>query len=476
MTLQHDRTAYDRALTAAKQLVTIDDWPEEQRGDVWEAARSRKPLPKLVSLSSTPVAEAFPVDVLPSKLTAFVQENALMLNCPPDYIAHPMLVAAGGAIGASRALEIKPGWTERPCLYGVVVGSPGSAKSPALKQVVAPIYENQNRLKRDFDLVFQRYEEELAEVEAIKHAKGAGKLAGASKPRAPALERVYVADTTCEALAPVLLQNPRGLLMIRDELMAWVMSLNQYKTGGKGNDRQFWLAAWAGEPLSVDRKNQDGKPSLVPHPFLGVIGGLPPEMLSRFREERGAADGFLDRLLFAFPEELPAVGEHWLNVTPESLAAWWQALDQLWSLPMEPTGTGTFSPHYVRLTADARRAWEQFTHDLAAQVNAEDFPAWALRQAEGLRRPPGPHRPLPPPGCRRGGRGRCGRREHAARGPAGCVLRLARPQGGGDHGRGHAHGGCPACVEADPARRAEALLAQGRAPCPCPSIRCGRIA
>src|SRR5262249_15696676 len=151
---------------------------------------------------------------------------------------------------------------------------------------------------------------------------------------------------------------------IRDELMAWVSSLNQYKAG-KGSDRQFWLAAWAGEPLSIDRKIQAGVPILVPHPFLGVIGGLPPELLTRFKDERGAADGFLDRLLFAFPSETPAVGETWLTISDQAVQAWSETVESLLRLNMERAEDGGSRPHFVRLTSEGRQEWKRFTDDLA---------------------------------------------------------------------------------------------------------------
>ena len=50
--------------------------------------------------------------------------------------------------------------------------------------------------------------------------------------------RTVVGDTTAEALFSVLEENPRGVLVSRDELTGWLRSMDQYK-GGKGSDRQF---------------------------------------------------------------------------------------------------------------------------------------------------------------------------------------------------------------------------------------------
>jgi hypothetical protein len=34
---------------------------------------------------------------------------------------------------------------------------------------------------------------------------------------------------------------------------ATVEAFDQYKSGGKGAERQFWLSAWSNRPVSVDR-------------------------------------------------------------------------------------------------------------------------------------------------------------------------------------------------------------------------------
>src|SRR5262249_57727938 len=94
------------------------------------------------------------------------------------------------------------------------------------------------------------------------------------EPVKPTLYRIMVNDATVESLAPVLSQNSRGVVMIRDELAAWVTSANQYK-GGRGTDRQFWLSNWAGVAATVDRKQQ-AAPIIIPHPFVSVVGGIPP--------------------------------------------------------------------------------------------------------------------------------------------------------------------------------------------------------
>jgi hypothetical protein len=317
--------------------------------DPWEP-----PLP----LAVEPVAPAFPLDALPTKVKTFLHDGAAALSCPVDYLAVPALALAGAALGASRALEIKRGYSERASLFAVIVGPPGSAKSPALKLVAAPFYAEQGRLVAEYRAARERYDE----------------AEGERRGPPPKLTTAYVSDITTEKLAEVLMDSPRGVVMIRDELSAWIGSMDQYKARGRGADRQFFLSAWGGDPVSVLRKNQDRGPVFVAHPFLSVAGGIQPALLTRLRGEHQLADGFLDRLLFSFPEPPPAIGETWVHVPQESADTWAEMLRGLRYLEGEIEPDGSQRPRFVRLRQSGRKAWERFTGELAAEMNADSFP------------------------------------------------------------------------------------------------------
>lgn len=97
----------------------------------------------------------------------------------------------------------------------------------------------------------------------------------------------------------VLEGTPRGVMAVRDELAGWVRSMDQYRAGGKGADRQFYLAAWSHGYAAVDRKSQ-AEPLILTHPFVGVFGSIQPGVLGELGA--GREDGLLDRFLFAYPD------------------------------------------------------------------------------------------------------------------------------------------------------------------------------
>jgi hypothetical protein len=336
-----------------------------------------KPIP----LGAAPPAPAFPLDVLPDPLRKLVEEGAWAFNCPSDFFGVYLLGLASGAIANSRHLSITRTHSQAPCLYLAVVGPPGSGKSPALKT-----------LRRPFDLAEQRnrriWEEEMASwKKADEEDRG----------QRPILQRVLVSDITTESLGLVLSENPRGLVMVRDELMGLIAGMNQYK-GGKGSDRQVYLALWSGDTISIDRKSdrsQEGAPLYVADPFTSIVGGIQPTILERLRGDaaRGQLapdDGFLDRFLIVHPECPPAIGEDWRAISEPSLQIWDDVVTRLFSQHMVTNEQGEKRPYFVQLNMNGRDAWKKFTTEHAAEQNAEDFPAflvgpWAKLKGYGAR-------------------------------------------------------------------------------------------
>src|SRR5262249_23237616 len=159
-------------------------------------------------------------------------------------------------------------------------------KSPALKLLCRP-----------FDLAQQYHLQDWrAEMEVWQEAEP-----GERGPR-PVLCRVIVSDITTESLGIVLCENPRGVVLVKDELAGLVEGMNQYK-GGRGHDRQVYLALWSGDTIVIDRKSdksQQGAPLYVADPFAAIVGGIQPAVLETLRGRHACGlpppnDGFLDR-------------------------------------------------------------------------------------------------------------------------------------------------------------------------------------
>ncbi len=320
-----------------------------------------------LNLEEMPAAHPFPVEVFPPTVARFVRTVAEAIGCPMDFVTLPTLIVAGAAIGRSVSLRLKPGYFTSASLYGMNVGGPTSGKSPALDTVARSMWRIDEELHEASRALKAEYEEAL---EAYADAKRGEKP---PKPNKPMLESAVLDDVTVEAVAAHLAINPRDLLVVRDEGSAWVASLDQYKAKGKGSDRQFWLSVLFGKPVRVDRKgNLDLEPLRIPHPFVSVVGNLPPDMLGELADRRGRADGFNERILFAYPD--PAPRPYWTETgIPEEETAEWAGIVRRLRERSMTASDGRYHPQVVGFTPDARSAWVAWYNSHADEVNDPNY-------------------------------------------------------------------------------------------------------
>jgi hypothetical protein len=318
--------------------------------------------------------EAFPVQVLPKKLARLVREASEALPCPPDYVGVPMLPVLATAIGTSREVEVKANWHEGARLYIGEVGHPGTKKSPAMKVAMKPLFRSQEAAERSYNDAKAFYEDQLRRHEVAlqvwqKKAKGEENRPSPppSAPVAPTMSRSWTSNSTVEALAILLKENARGVLLYQDELTAWARGMDQYR-GGKGTDRQFWLSLWNGAPVAVDRKSQKA-PILLHNPCCSVIGGLPPDVLGDLSDERGRQDGFIHRVLFSYPNDVRIT---WTDTTvsQEAENGYEEVVDRLRGLKHFDHNT----PKPLTMTPEAHRLFVEFANELYAELADPDLP------------------------------------------------------------------------------------------------------
>ena len=300
----------------------------------------------------------FPVAVIPAPLRSLVEEAAAAHGVPPDFIAVPLLARAGGAMGRSHRIEIKPGFVEFPHLWVAVVAPPGTGKTPAQATARRAIDELQDdaRGRYERDLA----EAELAEWHAAKRSDRGRKPEIRAKPR---MEAVFTTDATTEAIAAALQVSP-GFTFIRDELVGWVKSYDAYRSG-RGGDRQTWLSMWSAQPIKVDRKGAD--PIYVTKPVVSVVGGVQPAMLAQLAEEAGRQGEFLERILYSYPDAHPA---SWTEASVRQ-ATQQAAIDVFRALrPDQPAGEliEESGKERVHLSAAAKALWVTWYSGNAARI------------------------------------------------------------------------------------------------------------
>jgi hypothetical protein len=334
---------------------------------------------------------AFPVDALPAAIREFVVAGAKAIGCDRCFLALPLLVAMGAAVGNSRRLELKRGWYAPAILWGAIVGESGTAKTPAFRLVMRAVRERQRKAMerhaeaiKQFEADFARWEKDMT---AWKRCTGTS-YDPPAKPSLPQAERFVVSDTTVEALAPILLGNPRGLLLARDELAGWIRSFDRYAGKGKaGTDAANWLSMHIAESIIVDRKTGVPRTVYVPNAAASVTGGIQPAILRRALSPEHRESGLAARLLLAWP---PRRAKRWTeaDIDPNSETELARLFDRVYALQPTIGADGELRPVLVDMTPEAKAAWITYFNSHAveqADLTGDLSAAWSKLEEYGPR-------------------------------------------------------------------------------------------
>ena len=252
---------------------------------------------------------AFPLPLLPAAWQRWIADTAQSTGTPVDYVVQGLFAAVAAVCGAGVELRATPGWSEPLVLWQALVGMPSSGKSPALaavRRLLGAIEDElresdgQRRLRHDTEveqahLLAERWKDECAEAVA-------GGRAPPDKPAAAVHEgafvpsQIVVADATVEALVDVVSGNPRGVVLWRDELAAWLANQCRYTNGG--SDRAHWLEAWSAAGITINRRNRTQPLHLRKFP-VSIVGTIQPDRIADAFV--GGDDGLAARFLYVWP-------------------------------------------------------------------------------------------------------------------------------------------------------------------------------
>ena len=280
------------------------------------------PEPQPIEIILEPVAP-FKNELLPEILLTFVKDVSHRMQCQPDFVAVSLLTMLGSVIGASCAIRPKQhdDWSEVPNVWGGVIGRPGSLKSPAIAEAMKPLTYLEADACVQFESAKTSYltqklerEFELKQLKSDKWQKTAGLDSEALKKRTvalmmedgieePKMRRYKTNDATVEMLGELLRNNPRGILLERDELVGLLANCD--KQGHEG-DRAFYLEGWNGTGhFATDRIGRGS--IIIPHLCLSIFGGIQPAKLQAYiydAVDGYGNDGLLQRFqLMVYPDD-----------------------------------------------------------------------------------------------------------------------------------------------------------------------------
>jgi len=128
--------------------------------------------------------------------------------------------------------------------------------------------------------------------------KKRGQATHMEKPKKPPQRRLIVEDITVEALVDVLIENPKGILIVKDELSGFIGSFDAYKNSKNGGkDRAAFLELYNGGPKMVDRVNRGRM--YISNWSASIIGGIQPGSMRRLMGKI-TDDGLLQRFIPIF--------------------------------------------------------------------------------------------------------------------------------------------------------------------------------
>lgn len=302
---------------------------------------------------------AFPFEVFPKEVQSIILETNSCLKYPIDFIATSILFAASVAIGNSHKVELKKGWQESAVLYIVIVSRAGTNKSHPLTFALQPLIQHDKATYQKFLLELKEYEK-LQRL--TKKNKEAQDVPDTSKPF---WKKILVTDFTPEALTDVHKNNLRGIGVYVDELAGWIKNFNRYNNG---SEMEFWLSAWSGKPINIDRKS--GNPIFINNPAISVCGTIQNDILPEFAKGGKTQNGFIDRILFVMPEDIKK--EYWVNLElPDWVSDKWHVvLTKLITINVSNDETENPIPKVLRLTKEAQEVIFKWQRENTDEINS----------------------------------------------------------------------------------------------------------
>ena len=341
-----------------------------QNARTW--APNGKPQRSRKRFDPPPPWKPFPTEVIPEPVRGYIKAGAHAMRCDESFIALPMAAGLASAIGATHRIELKAGWSEPPVVWAAIVSESGTMKSPAQSLALKMLSKAQEwRLEEYPEMLDQYKRDKLLHEADVSLWKKSGRSKGEpppEEPKEPQPVRYLVNDATIEALAELLENNPRGLLVSCDELNSWLGSFDQYR-GGRGGDAAKWLSIHRAEGLIVDRKTGAKKTIFVKRAAVSVAGSIQPATLRRSLGDQHFENGLAARMLLASP---PRRAKTWseASVDRDTYKAVERVFGRLLALDFGTDDNGKPAPGDMALSPEAKRVWVSFYNEHATAMEA----------------------------------------------------------------------------------------------------------
>lgn len=258
---------------------------------------------------------SFPLEIFPKAIRDIIEALEEYENYNVDFTSASFLTVFAAAMGNTWSVRFMTGWVSRPIIYMVLVGSPSCGKTPPLQQAVAPLL----KLDGEYDMIYCKEMETYRRWERMS-AKQREKHSLPEAMKMPQRKCHVVVDSTVEALIGALRDNPRGVLIYKDEIDSLLSNFNRYN----GSDEGYFLSLFSGTPFKYSRKSNNEHIFLA-NPYCSIIGTTQPGRLGEQFGGKRMMNGFSSRFLKVYPEidKMPSWND---TAMPDSVLEEWERI------------------------------------------------------------------------------------------------------------------------------------------------------
>jgi hypothetical protein len=281
--------------------------------------------------TKTPAVEALRPELMPEPLRPWLADVSHRMQTPPDFSTVSALVIMGSIIGAGCAIRPKrlDDWEVIPNVWGACIGRPSVVlKSPSMKEPMQLLERlqaeygerhEQEKSGAEFDSLATKAMLDDVKNQLSQKAKGKGKDRAVNPDDLQKLKADYVEltqnatpepvrrlfktnETSIQCMTVLQNQNPRGVLVFRDELTGLLV---KWDREDGADERAYFLEGWNGNGSYTDCKIGRGITD-AKQICISLLGGIQPDKLKRYLYQamQGNNDGLMQRLQLAvWPDE-----------------------------------------------------------------------------------------------------------------------------------------------------------------------------
>jgi hypothetical protein len=227
---------------------------------------------------------SFPLVAFPEQIVRIVEELYVTDFYPIEYTAASILFAASVAFGSSLIVHVKFEWEEQANLFITLVGPSGVGKSSPMSFAINPLeIEDLNlaEIYNSSEIEHETINSNMQKSDSQSHSS-----------------QLLVNDFTLEALFQVLINNPFGVGLYKDELIGWINEMSRYRYG---SDIETWNSIFSSKSIRVDRKSDSRL--VIPSPKVSIIGSTQLNGAKLLTSNEKEENGFAHRILFVYPDK-----------------------------------------------------------------------------------------------------------------------------------------------------------------------------